>query len=117
MDRKRFDPARLGRISTDIDLGEEEVRTANGRRLTEELSRQIAEEAIARHRGRPSVTGRPERTPNLTVRVDPGTREALEAIAEAQGRKLADVSRDALDEYVTRHPPARRSSRSQRAAG
>lgn len=31
------------------------------------------------------------------------TRTALEAIAAAQGRRLADVSCDALDEYVVRH--------------
>ena len=30
-------------------------------------------------------------------------RTALEAIAAAQGRRLADISRDALDEYVTRY--------------
>jgi hypothetical protein len=112
--RKRFDPARLGEIGPDIDLDKEEVRTADGRRLTEELARQIAEEAIARHRGRPSVTGRRERTPNLTVRVAPQTREALEAIARDQGRRLADVSRDALDEYVSRHRS--KGSRSRRAS-
>jgi predicted transcriptional regulator len=39
----------------------------------------------------------------LTVRVTPSTRAALERIADAQGRRLADVGRDALDEYVRRH--------------
>ena len=103
MVRKRFDPAELGPIGPDIDLDEDEVHAADGRRLTEDLAEQIAQEAIARHRGRPSVTGRRQRTPNLTVRVAPSTRDALEAIARAQGRHLSDVSRDALDEYVTRH--------------
>jgi predicted transcriptional regulator len=37
------------------------------------------------------------------VRVTDRTRAALEAIAAAQGRRLTDVSRDALDEYVERH--------------
>jgi hypothetical protein len=37
------------------------------------------------------------------VRVTTDTRTALEAIAAAQGRRLADVSREALDEYVSRH--------------
>lgn len=111
MARKRFDPARLGPIGPDIDLDKEDVRTADGRRLTEEMAEQIAEEAIARHRGRPSVTGQRQRTPNLTVRVAPGTRKALEAIAQDQGRRLADVSRDALDEYVSRHHTKRKGSR------
>lgn len=39
----------------------------------------------------------------MTVRVTRATRAALEEIASAQGRRLADVSRDALDEYVGRH--------------
>jgi hypothetical protein len=105
MARKRFDPSQLGPIGQDIDLDVEEVHTEDSRRLTEKLAQHVAEEAMARHRGRPSVTGRQERTPNLTVRVAAETRDALEAIAHAQGRRLADVSRDALDEYVQRHPP------------
>jgi hypothetical protein len=115
MARKRFDPSQLGPIGKDIDLDAEEVRAADGRRLTEELAQQVAEEAIARHRGRPSVTGRRERTPNLTVRVAAETRDALQAIAQSQGRRLADVSRDALDEYVQHHPP-KKTSRSRRAS-
>jgi hypothetical protein len=115
MARKRFDRSQLGPIGRDIDLDEEEVYAADGQRLTEEVAQQIAEEAIARHRGRPSVTGRPERTPNLTVRVAVETRDALEAIAQAQGRRLADVSRDALDEYVKRHP-VKKAPRTRRAS-
>ena len=61
------------------------------------------ERALARHRGRPSVTGGSARTPSLTVRVPPETRTALEELARAQGKRLADVSREALDEYVSRH--------------
>lgn len=114
MARKQFDPSQLGSIGPDVDL-DEEVYTADGRRLTEELAGQVGEEAIARHRGRPSVTGRPERTPNLTVRVAAPTRDALEAIARAQGRRLADVSRDALAEYVKRHP-VKKASRARRAS-
>lgn len=39
----------------------------------------------------------------VRVRVTTHTRAAVEAIAAAQGRRLADVSRDALDEYAARH--------------
>lgn len=39
----------------------------------------------------------------IRVRVTTGTRAALESIAAAQGRLLAEVTRDALDEYVDRH--------------
>lgn len=55
--------------------------------------------------GRPRIGGEPGEGPSaqVRVRVTTTTRTALEAIAAAQGRRLADVSRDALDEYVARH--------------
>lgn len=66
----------------------------------------MAEEAMQRHyreRGRPSITGGRQHPPAMTVRVTTTTRTALERIAEAQGRRLADVSRDAFEEYIERH--------------
>jgi kynureninase len=55
--------------------------------------------------GRPRVGGAEGEGPSMQVRVrvTTGTRTALETIAAAQGRRLADVSREALDEYVARH--------------
>jgi hypothetical protein len=92
-----------GAIGADVDLDAEEVYLADGRRLTEQVAEDLAQRALARHRGRPSVTGERVRTPSLTVRVPPETRTALEEMAKAQGKRLADVSREALDEYVSRH--------------
>jgi hypothetical protein len=100
MTRRKIKP---GAIGTDVDLDAEEVYLADGRRLTEQVAEEMAERALARHRGRPSVTGGNARTPSLTVRVPPETRAALEELARAQGKRLADVSREALDEYVSRH--------------
>jgi hypothetical protein len=64
-------------------------------------------EARRRLGGRPRVGGVPGDGPSMQVRVrvTTRTRTALEAIAEAQGRRLAEVSREALDEYVARHDP------------
>lgn len=90
-------------IGPDIDLDAEAVYLADGTRLTEKLAAEIAQNALTRRRGRPSVTGASARTPSLTVRVPPQTRDALETIAAVQGRRLADVSREALEEYVARH--------------
>jgi hypothetical protein len=55
--------------------------------------------------GRPRVGGAGGEGPSMQVRVrvTTDTRTALEAIAAAQGRRLADVSRDALNEYVAHH--------------
>jgi hypothetical protein len=100
---RQFHP---GPIGPDIDLDVEEVYLADGTRLTEAKAEELAEWALAQRRarrGRPSITGGQEHTPNLTVRVKPATRAALEQIAAAQGRRLADVGRDALDEYIRRH--------------
>lgn len=93
-------------IGPDIDLDDEDLYLPDGTRLTEAKAAEIAEDAIVHHyrtRGRPSVTGSQERTPSLTVRVPLATRTALERIAATQGRRLADVSRDALAEYAHRH--------------
>jgi len=39
----------------------------------------------------------------MTARVSRACRAALEEIASAQGRRLADISREALGEYIRRH--------------
>ena len=98
--------AELPPIGPDVDLDAEEVYLANGQRLTEELAAEIAEDALAQHyrsRGRPSITGEREHTPRVTLRVPEETRHALEEIASKQGRRLADVGRDAFEEYINRH--------------
>jgi predicted HicB family RNase H-like nuclease len=96
---------KLGPIGPDIDLDKEEVYLSDGTRLTEAEAEAFSKRVLeqARRRGRPSVSEVTVRTPNLTVRVPPDVRAALESIAERQGRRLADVSREALSEYVERH--------------
>lgn len=89
--------------SPDVDLETEDIRLPDGSRLTEAKVEEIVGRVHARHPGRPSVSGGRERTPVMTVRVSRAARTALERIASAQGRRLADVSRDALDEYIRRH--------------
>lgn len=87
----------------DVDLETEDTRLPDGSRLTEAAAEEIVERVHNRHPGRPSVSGGRERTPVMTVRVTRATRAALEEIASGKGRRLADVSREALDEYVRRH--------------
>jgi hypothetical protein len=100
MPRRRFSKSQIG---PDIDLDKDEVHLADGTRLTEAAAQRLAEEMLARRRGRPSVSGSSVRTPSLTVRVPAELRSALESIAETRGERLADVSRAALEEYVERH--------------
>lgn len=91
------------RCDPDVDLDTEDIRLPDGSRLTEAKVDEIVERVHRRHPGRPSVSGEHERTPVMTVRVSRAARAALEEIASAQGRRLADVSREALDEYIRRH--------------
>jgi hypothetical protein len=94
----------VGPIGPDVDLDTEVLYAADGRRLTYELAAEIAEEALARLRARERA-----RLGKLTVRVPAELRAALQSIADTQGRRLADLSRDAFSEYVERH--ANRKSR------
>lgn len=98
--RKNITP---GPIGDDVDLEHEDIRLPDASRLTDERAAALAERAIVRRRGQPSVTGDASHTPSLTVRVSPTTRAALEEIAATQGRRLADVSREAFEEYIRRH--------------
>jgi hypothetical protein len=92
-----------GPIGADVDLEHEDIRLPDGSRLTDERAAEIAERALVHRRGRPSVTDDESHTPSLTVRVSTTTRAALEKIAASQGRRLADVSREAFEEYIQRH--------------
>jgi hypothetical protein len=80
------------RLAADVDAGRATV---------------VSDPAEVRRRfgGRPRVGDVPGEGPSIQVRVrvTTRTRSALEAIAAAQGRRLSDVSREALDEYVARH--------------
>ena len=111
----------LGPIGPDIDLDEEEVYLPDGTRLTEAAAEAMGKrmvEEYERRRGQPSLTGERAPTPNLTIRVPPAIRSALKSIAAAQGRRLADVSRDALAEYVRRHSdvPTKRTAAATKPA-
>lgn len=100
---KKVEP---GAIGEDVDLDTEDIRLADGTRLTEQLAEELATETLTRHRGRPSLTGERRPTPRLTLRVTEDTRDALEQIAKRQGRRVADIGRDAFDEYIDRHSTA-----------
>ncbi len=98
------------RIGPDIDLDDEVVLDAAGERITEARAQEMADYALEwAGRGRPSLTGGRGRTPTLTVRVDPSTREALERIATEEDKSVSEIARQALHEYVDRCTrPARR---------
>ena len=97
---------------TNVDLHEEEF-TSRGRRLTESEAERIGEETlesirkgqprleeIRRNRGRPSLTGKTQRSPQVAFRLTPELRAKVEARAMAEGKPVSQIARDALEHYL-----------------
>ncbi len=82
----------------DVDLDKEVVRHKDGSRITEEQAAAQGER-IAR-RGRPSLTGKAETSPQIGVRLSSDLNERLKARAEREGKKPSEVVREALELYV-----------------
>lgn len=89
-----------------VDLDQEPITLPDGTVLdeaaAERLGQEIADRA-ARRRGRPSLTAPGEHSPKVAVRVRPDLKASIEDIAERDGRRTADVVREALEEYVAGH--------------
>lgn len=91
----------------DIDLDAEEF-IVGGERLTEARASEIADR-LERRSGRPSLTAPGARSPVLNLRVSQVTKDQLEHLAEASGRRQSDIVREALTEYFDRHNGTRAS--------
>lgn len=87
----------------DVDLEREDIRDSRGRRITDEYV-QRAIEGTHRQlgRGRPSLTGEPARSPQVTFRLAPELRQKAEEFAAREGKRVSDVAREALEDYVSR---------------
>lgn len=84
-----------------IDLDVEDVRLADGTRLTEARAEELAKEVLdATGRGRPSLTAVGERSPQLRLSVPRQLRDGLRARAGAEHRTVSEVARDALERYL-----------------
>lgn len=93
---------------TDTDLDKEPITLPDGSVLdeaaAEKLGQEVADRAAARRAGRPSLTGVPGvHSPQVSSRVTPELRAAIDEIAERLGVRPAEVVRSALEEYVTAH--------------
>jgi hypothetical protein len=93
----RVDP---GSTIEDVDLDQDEVRLPDGRRLTEPLAADLAEQTLARGVGRPSLSAPGEHSPQLAVRVPVELNERVRVRAEAEGKRASDIIREALEHYV-----------------
>lgn len=88
----------------DIDVEREVVRDREGRRITDDYI-QRAVDATHRQlgRGRPSLSGRGTKSPQVTFRLPPELRADAERLAQQEGKRVSEVARAALEEYLKRH--------------
>lgn len=86
----------------DVDLDKEDVRRKDGTRITEADAEQQGENIAARGRvGRPPLSTGAKRSPQVAVRLPEDTHHRLMQKAEAEGRRVSDVVRDAIASYVS----------------
>lgn len=83
-------------IGPDVDLEREDVRLADGTRLTPQLAETIVEE-VRRGGGRPSLSGEPARSPQIAFRAPPELRERAERAAADEGKTVSQLAREALE--------------------
>lgn len=89
------------RILPDVDLVAEDVRDSKGRRITEDYAERATADALEQvGRGRPSLTGTKAHSPQITFRVTPELRAKAATEAARQGRRVADVAREALERHL-----------------
>ena len=86
-------------IGPDVDLDTQDVRLADGSRLTEDRTAEIVDE-VRRRVGRPCLTGDAAASPRITFRIAPSTRDRAAEIAAQEGKSVSQLAREALEERV-----------------
>ena len=90
-------------IGPDVDLEEDDVRLADGTRLTEQRAAEIVDE-VRRRGGRPSLTGEAAASPRIAFRVTPGVRDRAAQVAAREGKTVSQLAREALEARVATEP-------------
>jgi hypothetical protein len=96
IDPKKYVVTEQTKIS-DIDLDVEDFQHG-GERLTEKDAEAIAERVL--RGGRPSLSGKAQHSPQVSLRVSPETRSKLEGIAAERHVSVSQVAREAIEQYV-----------------
>lgn len=95
-----------GRIETcelgpEVDLEIEDVRDSQGRRIgAAYVERAVADARTRLGRGRPSLTGEAQHSPQVTFRLSPELRAKAEERAAREGKRVSQIAREALERYV-----------------
>jgi predicted HicB family RNase H-like nuclease len=86
-------------IGPDVDLVREDLRLADGTRLTQEVADEIVDK-VHRSAGRPSLSGRAAASPQIAFRVAPSVRDRAAELAAREGKTISQLAREALEERV-----------------
>lgn len=83
-------------------VGPEDMLRDSQGRLIDEAYVQRALEDTWRQLGRPSLSGVQRPSPQVAVRMSPELRDAAKALAKREGITLSELTRQALEEHITR---------------
>jgi hypothetical protein len=83
-------------IGTDVDLEREDIRLADGTRLTPAVAESIVEE-VRRAGGRPSLSGTAAHSPQIAFRVPAAVRDRAARVAAQEGKTVSQLAREALE--------------------
>lgn len=86
-------------IGSDVDLEREDVRLADGTRLTSVMAESIVEDA-RRAGGRPSLSGTAAHSPQIAFRVPAAVRERAARVAAQEGKTVSQLAREALEDRL-----------------
>lgn len=86
-------------IGRDVDLESEDVRLADGTRLTSVVAESIVEDA-RRAGGRPSLSGTAAHSPQISFRVPAAVRERAVRVAAQEGKTVSQLAREALEDRL-----------------
>jgi len=86
-------------VGDDVDLAQEDVRLADGTRLTPEVAQNVVEQARSTA-GRPSLSGMSAKSPQIAFRVATTLRDRAAAVAAQEGKTFSQLAREALEERI-----------------
>lgn len=83
-------------IGPDVDLDQEDVRLADGTRLTDAVADEVVDH-VRRTVGRPSLSGKAAQSPQIAFRVPASVRDRAADLAAREGKTVSQLAREALE--------------------
>ena len=83
-------------IGPDVDLDREDIRLADGTRLTDAVADEVVDR-VHRTVGRPSLSGKAAQSPQIAFRVPAAVRDRAADLAALEGKTVSQLAREALE--------------------